>query len=112
MTADALELSVLESKDKEQLLAIAKALGLKATTRTKKSDSIEPIREPTGAGPAPAAASVPAPAAPEPRGRAHRRVGVVRRGTARGRAGHPGSGRPAQPSVGRRGQYGRARRRR
>ena len=38
MTAQALEQSVLESKDKDQLLAIAKALGLKASARTQKAD--------------------------------------------------------------------------
>ncbi len=50
MAAEALEQSVLESKDKDQLLAIAKALGLKASTRTKKSDIIDQILETTGAG--------------------------------------------------------------
>ena len=49
MAAEALEQSVLESKDKEQLLAIAKALGLKASARTKKSDIIGQILETTGA---------------------------------------------------------------
>ena len=48
MAAEALEQSVLESKDKDQLLAIAKALGLKASTRTKKSDIIDQILETTG----------------------------------------------------------------
>ncbi|MFV0309139.1 MAG: transcription termination factor Rho [Desertimonas sp.] len=48
MAAEALEQSVLESKDKEQLLAIAKALGLKASSRTKKSDIITLILETTG----------------------------------------------------------------
>ena len=49
MAAEALEQSVLESKDKDQLLAIAKALGLKATSRTKKSDIIDSILDSTGA---------------------------------------------------------------
>ena len=49
MAAEALEQSVLESKDKDQLLAIAKALGLKASARTKKSDIIGQILETTGA---------------------------------------------------------------
>ena len=48
MAAEALEQSVLESKDKDQLLAIAKALGVKASTRTKKSDIIDQILETTG----------------------------------------------------------------
>jgi transcription termination factor Rho len=54
VAAEALEQSLLESKDKDQLLAIAKALGLKATSRTKKSDIIGAILETTGAS-APAA---------------------------------------------------------
>jgi len=49
VAAEALEQSVLESKDKDQLLAIAKALGLKATSRTKKSDIIDSILDSTGA---------------------------------------------------------------
>jgi transcription termination factor Rho len=48
VAAEALEQSVLESKDKDQLLAIAKALGLKASARTKKSDIIDQILETTG----------------------------------------------------------------
>ena len=52
MAAEALEQSVLESKDKDQFLAIAKALGLKATRRTKKSDIIDSILETTGSTPA------------------------------------------------------------
>ena len=48
MAAEALEQSVLEAKDKDQLLAIAKALGLKASARTKKSDIIGQILETTG----------------------------------------------------------------
>ena len=43
MAADALEKSVLESKDKEQLIAIATALGLKASARAKKEDIISNI---------------------------------------------------------------------
>ena len=43
MAADALEKSVLESKDKEQLIAIATALGLKASARAKKEDIITNI---------------------------------------------------------------------
>jgi transcription termination factor Rho len=48
VAAEALEQSVLESKDKDQLLAIAKALGLKATSRTKKAEIIDSILEMTG----------------------------------------------------------------
>ena len=69
MAADALEQSVLESKDREQLVAIASALGVKATSRAKKSDLIQKILEQTGALPqqqtAPAAVTpAPAPSAP------------------------------------------------
>jgi transcription termination factor Rho len=51
MTAEALEQSVLEAKDKTQLVQIADALGVKATSRLKKSDIIDKILERTG-GPA------------------------------------------------------------
>ncbi|CAN5762635.1 hypothetical protein BH20ACT4_BH20ACT4_06480 [soil metagenome] len=47
MAADALERSVLESKDKEQLLAIAKALGVSASSRSRKSDIIGLILDTT-----------------------------------------------------------------
>jgi transcription termination factor Rho len=60
VAAEALEQSVLENKDKDQLLAIAKALGLKATSRTKKSDIIDSILETTGSTPAPAVPAAPA----------------------------------------------------
>jgi transcription termination factor Rho len=60
VATQALEQSVLESKDKEQLLAIAKALGLKTTARSKKADIIDQILETTGATTAPAAPAVPA----------------------------------------------------
>ncbi|MGA1723572.1 MAG: Rho termination factor N-terminal domain-containing protein, partial [Ilumatobacteraceae bacterium] len=68
MTAQALEQSALETKDKEQLLAIAKALGLKASARLKKSEIIDQILDTTsGSSNAPAAAPAPAPApAPPP----------------------------------------------
>lgn len=48
MAAQALEQSVLETKDKEQLLAISKALGVKVTARSKKSDIIDAILATTG----------------------------------------------------------------
>jgi transcription termination factor Rho len=63
VAAQALEQSVLESKDKDQLLAIAKALGLKATARNKKADIIAQILEMTGpeeSTPAPSAPPAPA----------------------------------------------------
>ncbi|MFZ9676074.1 MAG: transcription termination factor Rho [Ilumatobacteraceae bacterium] len=54
MAADALEKSVLESKDKEQLVAIATALGIKAGPRAKKEDIITKILDTVG-GPGEAA---------------------------------------------------------
>lgn len=48
VAAQALEQSVLETKDKEQLLAISKALGVKVTARSKKSDIIDAILATTG----------------------------------------------------------------
>ena len=50
MAADALEKSALESKDKEQLVAIAEALGVKAGARATKAVLVEKILEKTGAG--------------------------------------------------------------
>ena len=64
MTAQALEQSVLESKDKTALIQIAEALGVKASARNKKSDIIDQILAKTG-GPA-GDASAAAPAAPKP----------------------------------------------
>jgi len=60
VAAEALEQSVLESKDKDQLLAIAKALGVKANGRTKKSEIIDLILETTGHRPAPVGVPTPA----------------------------------------------------
>ncbi len=57
MTAEALEQSVLESKDREQLMAIASALGIKSVSRAKKADLIQKILEGTGAVSAPEAAA-------------------------------------------------------
>src|SRR2546421_7402075 len=68
-STEALERSVLESKDREQLLAIAAALGVKATSRAKKADIIAKILEQTSGRDAPSAAapSSSAPAGPRPR---------------------------------------------
>jgi transcription termination factor Rho len=65
VAAQALEKSVLETKDKDQLLAIAKALGLKATARSKKSDIIDQILDMTGTE-APAVPATPAQPATAP----------------------------------------------
>jgi transcription termination factor Rho len=51
MSAETLERSVLESKDREQLLAIAQALGVKGLSRAKKGDLIDRILEQTGGVP-------------------------------------------------------------
>ena len=60
MASEALEQSALEAKDREQLVAIAKALGVKSAARAKKEEIIEMILEQTAPSPvvaAPAAAS-------------------------------------------------------
>ena len=77
MAAEALEKSVLEGKDREQLMAIAQALGVKSVSRAKKAELIDKILEQTStpepvakpaAKPAAAAKSAPAKAvASEPR---------------------------------------------
>ena len=56
MAAEALEASVLDSKDKDQLLAIAGALGIKTTARAAKATIIAKILETTGGAAAPAEA--------------------------------------------------------
>ncbi len=54
MAAEALEQSMLESKDKEQLVAIAQALGIKTNARAAKATLIDKILETTRpAAPAP-----------------------------------------------------------
>jgi transcription termination factor Rho len=50
VAAEALEQSMLEAKDKEQLLAIAQALGIKTTARAAKATLIDKILETTGGG--------------------------------------------------------------
>ncbi|HAZ32529.1 MAG TPA: transcription termination factor Rho [Acidimicrobiaceae bacterium] len=59
MAAQALEQSVLETKDKDQLLAISKALGVKVTARSKKADIISAILATTGGSTAGDAADQP-----------------------------------------------------
>ena len=63
MAAEALEQSMLESKDKDQLFAIAQALGIKTTARAAKATLITKILEMTSAGPAAASAPVAPPVA-------------------------------------------------
>jgi transcription termination factor Rho len=60
VTAQALEQSVLESKDKAQLIAIAEALGVKASARSKKSEIIDQILDMTGASRGGAGSAAPA----------------------------------------------------
>ena len=47
MASGALEKSALEAKDREQLTAIASALGVKSASRAKKSELIDMILEQT-----------------------------------------------------------------
>jgi len=70
MTAEQqLERSVLESKERDELHAIAQALSVKTTTRTKKADIIDGILKATGIGPADAAEAPGRPDAPGTRSR-------------------------------------------
>jgi transcription termination factor Rho len=68
VAAEALEQSVLESKDKDQLLAIAQALGIKTNARAAKATLIQKILDTTGGStpepPAPAPAPEPEAATP------------------------------------------------
>ncbi len=66
--SEALERSVLENKDRDQLVTIASALGVKTPARAKKSDIIDKILETTGVTAAPIVAGD-APAARAGRGR-------------------------------------------
>jgi transcription termination factor Rho len=50
VAAAALEQSILESKDKDTLLEMAKALGVKVNARLKKGDIIDKILDTTGSG--------------------------------------------------------------
>jgi hypothetical protein len=77
VAADALEQSVLESKDKDQLVAIATALGLKSVARSKKEDIIKKILDTVGPSAGPS--EEPVAAAPVKRGpgRPRKDAGVV-----------------------------------
>jgi len=67
MTSDTqLGRSVLESKDKTELQAIAEQLSVKTTSRMKKADVISEILSAAGVGEAPAADRAPAPRAKAP----------------------------------------------
>ena len=54
MAAEALEKSALDAKDKDQLVAIAEALGVKVTARASKATLVEQILEKTGVADTPA----------------------------------------------------------
>ena len=59
MSEPQLERSVLESKEREELFAIANALGTKPTSRARKSDLVDQILQATGVEVAPPAAEKP-----------------------------------------------------
>ena len=68
MTAEQqLERSVLERKERDELTAIAQAMSLKTTTRTKKADIIDQILTATGVTPGEANGNGDAAAKPAPR---------------------------------------------
>jgi len=70
MTAEQqLERSVLESKERDELHAIAQALSVKTNTRTKKADIIDGILKATGVAVDESPAAAPAPRAPRGRSR-------------------------------------------
>ena len=95
MAAAALEQSMLESKDKDTLLEMAKALGVKVTARQKKSDIIDKILETTG----PSSSSTPA-APPTSRGTTIGTIPPARRScSSRAREG-PGTPRRGMPRTG------------
>ena len=97
MAADALEKSVLESKDKEQLVAIATALGIKAGPRAKKEDIIADILDTVGGpGGAEPAAEKPkrGPGRPRKERPAEDAVPTVKRGP-----GRPPKVRPAEDAA-------------
>jgi len=58
---------VLENKDKDQLVTIAQALGIKSVSRLKKAELVDRILEQTGATSGDEVAPAPAPA-PAPAG--------------------------------------------
>jgi len=91
MSAETLERSVLERKDREQLVAIASALGLKSLSRAKKSEIVDRILEHTGAAPEPLAA---VPASPRPE-----TVSAATDDPSSGNGAAPASARVAEPPT-------------
>ena len=106
MAAEALEQSMLESKDKDQLLAIAQALGIKTNARASKATLIDKILETTGVSPAPKGATAAAStttAAPTSTEADSSAVAAVTDGSAAGHstadAGEPTTAAAAEPEV-------------
>ncbi|RPI22291.1 MAG: transcription termination factor Rho, partial [Actinobacteria bacterium] len=101
-SSQALERSVLDRKDREELLTIAAALGIKTPSRAKKADIVDRILQQTGvlplepSAPVPSPAAAPAPSEPAAEGEA-------------GRAGAPVAATPAGPASAARQQPGAAR---
>ena len=89
VAAEALEQSVLEAKDKDQLLAIAQAIGIKTSARAAKATLIAKILETVGAGPSSAPAEPELPLTPAP--------GTSAPGTSA--PGTPAPGAPAEAEV-------------
>ena len=99
MAADALEQSVLESKDKDQLVAIATALGLKSVARSKKEDIIKKILDSVGPSAGPSeepTAAVPAKRGP---GRPPKKAAVVPPPPTEGASSDNGATQPAADVV-------------
>ena len=113
MSDPQLERSVLESKDREELFAIAEALGARPTSRAKKSDLVTQILRSTGVEATPAE-EVDKPRRTRARKAARSDGGAGDGGGGRrGAAPHGQAGEPAVESAGQAaGQPGSARRRR
>jgi transcription termination factor Rho len=69
MSEPVLERSVLERKEREELLTIARAMGASPPSRARKADLVDLILTSAGIGPAPAAEASEEPAKPKPRRR-------------------------------------------
>ncbi len=99
MSAQTLDHSVLEGKDREQLVAIAQALGVKSVSRAKKADLIAKIIEQAGGGSADSApASSPAGASAAPPAEAAAPA-AVSNDEARANGFAPPQGVPVEPQV-------------
>ena len=101
MAAEALEQSMLESKDKEQLLAIAQALGIKTTSRAAKATLIDKILETTGGGALEAAVPPSTNGRAPPAVEGARCLGTGRRPTAKPTRRHRSTTAPSDVGAGR-----------